>query len=430
MTLKPFERFLHIEISSSQMLFSMTIIALVWANSPLSELYHRIWNYKLTIGLGNYMLSQTLLHWINDGLMAIFFFVIGLEIKREILTGELTTFKKSALPIFAAIGGMAAPGIIFLLLNTHPETAQGWGIVIATDIAFSLGILQLLGRRAPLPLKIFLTVFAIADDIGAVLVIAIFYSSDIYTNLILISLGIWAVLMALGYFRLYSRYLFSIGAFVMWILMLKSGIHPTIAGVLMAFTIPVRKRKLVLKANREIRDALTRLDKQEPVNKKGILTKEQLEAVNDIEESASLIQSPLQHLENKLHGWVSLLIMPLFALANAGVPITPEMFDSFSFSLVIAASLFFGKVIGVSSMSYLAIRTRIGEITGNMGFRHIFGASFLGGVGFTMSLFIANLAFPQNPVYLNAAKAGIIMGSFVSGLAGFLVIRSFCKESD
>ena len=168
MTLKPFERFLHIEISSSQMLFSMTIIALVWANSPLSELYHKIWNYKLTLGLGNYMLSQTLLHWINDGLMAIFFFVIGLEIKREILTGELTTFKKSALPIFAAIGGMAAPGIIFLLLNTHPETAHGWGIVIATDIAFSLGILQLLGRRAPMPLKIFLTVFAIADDIGEI----------------------------------------------------------------------------------------------------------------------------------------------------------------------------------------------------------------------------------------------------------------------
>ncbi len=430
MTFKPFERFLDIEISSSQLLFSMTLIALIWANSPWSDLYHEIWHHQISIGLDSYRLSQSLLHWINDGLMAIFFFVIGLEIKREILVGELTTFKKSALPILAAIGGMAAPGIIFLLLNEYPETARGWGIVIATDIAFSLGILHLLGRRAPLALKLFLTVFAIVDDIGAVLIIAVFYSSDFHTSLLLISLGIWAILMALGYFRLYSRYLFLTGAFVMWVFMLKSGIHPTIAGVLMAFTIPVQKRKVVGQTSVDIRDALTRLNKKDPINKKGILTKEQLEAANDIEESASLVQSPLQHLENKLHGWVSLLIMPLFALANAGVTITPEMFDIFSFSLVIAGSLFFGKVIGVSSMSFLAIRTRIGEMPATISFRHIFGASFLGGVGFTMSLFIANLAFPENSFYLNAAKMGIIMGSLLSGLTGYLVMRSFCKEND
>jgi NhaA family Na+:H+ antiporter len=429
MTLKPFEKFLKIEISGSNLLFGMTFLALLWANSPFSESYHSFWHHKLTIGIGDYILSKSLLLWINDGLMAIFFFVIGLEIKREILIGELTSIRKASLPIFAAIGGMLGPVLIFLLINNRSDTLDGWGIPMATDIAFTLGILHLLGKRVPISLKIFLTAFAIFDDIGAILVIAIFYSSEIEMHLIIYSLAIWLVLLIMGYFKFYSKYIFLIAGFIMWVLMLKSGIHPTIAGILLAFTIPVQQKKKVKEFIGDMQGQIGILCKEEAINEKGFLTREQLDAANDIDDSATEIKSPLQHLETKLHGWVTLIFIPLFALANAGVTFEKEMFSNINLSIAIAVALILGNVIGINLMSILALKLKIADLPENTTFRHIFGVSFLGGVGFTMSLFISNLAFVDE-AFINAAKLGILAGTLVSGVLGYVMIRSLCKKSE
>lgn len=429
MTLKPIEKFLKVELSGSNLLFAMTFLALVWANSPFSESYHELWHHKLTIGIGDFVLSKSLLLWINDGLMAIFFFVIGLEIKREILVGELTSFRKASLPIFAALGGMAGPVIVFLLINNKAETVQGWGIPMATDIAFSLGILQLLGKRAPISLKIFLTAFAIIDDIGAVLVIAIFYSSDIHVNLIIISLSIWLSLLVMGLLKFYSKYIFLIAGFIIWVLLLKSGIHPTLAGIMLAFTIPVQQRKKVKEFMGEIQSSIGILCKEEPANKKGFLTHEQLEAANELDDSATAIKSPLQHLETKLHGWVSMIIIPLFALANAGITFEREMFANINVSLAIALALILGNVAGITLMSFLTLKLKIADLPDNTNFKHIFGMAFLGGVGFTMSLFISNLAFVDEAL-INAAKLGILAGSLVAGILGYTMIRSMCKKCE
>ncbi|MBN1132314.1 MAG: Na+/H+ antiporter NhaA [Bacteroidales bacterium] len=426
MTLKPVEKFLKVEISGSNLLFIMTIVALLWANSPFSESYHSFWQHIITVGVGNIVLSKSILLWINDGLMAIFFFVIGLEIKREIIVGELSSVKKASLPLFAALGGMVGPVIIFLLINNNPETIRGWGIPMATDIAFALGILQLLGKRAPLSLKIFLTAFAIIDDIGGVLVIALFYSMEIKIQLIFYALAIWLVLLILGIFKFYSKYIFLIGGLVIWVLMLKSGLHPTLAGILLAFAIPVQKKKMVRELMNDIRGNMDILSRKEAINEKGFLTKEQLDAANELDDAATAIKSPLQHLETKLHGWVSLIIIPLFALANAGITLNKTMFSNINLSLAIALGLILGKVIGISLISLFSIKLKIAALPEKTTFKHLFGVSFLGGVGFTMSLFICNLAF-IDPALIYSAKLGILAGSLVSGLLGFTIIRSMCK---
>lgn len=429
MTLKPFEKFVKIELSGSNLLFGMTFLALLWANSPFSESYYNVWHHKLTIGIGDFILSKSILQWINDGLMAIFFFVIGLEIKREVLVGELTSMRKASLPIFAAIGGMVGPMLIFLLINNRSETINGWGIPMATDIAFSLGILHLLGKRVPVSIKIFLTAFAIIDDIGAVLVIAIFYSSEIEMHLIVYSLVIWAVLMVMGLFKYYSKYIFLLAGFIIWVLLLKSGIHPTIAGILLAFSIPVQQKKKVRVFIGEMQSQVGILCKEEPINEKGFLTNQQLEAANDIDDSATAIKSPLQHLETKLHGWVSLIIIPLFALANAGVTFEKEMFSNINLSIAIAVALVLGNVIGINIMSFLVLKLKIADLPEKTTFRHIFGVSFLGGVGFTMSLFISNLAFVDD-AFINATKLGILAGTLISGVLGYIMIRSLCKTCE
>jgi len=427
MTLKSIEKFIKVELSGGNLLFAMTLLALLWANSPFSDSYHSFWHHKLTLAVGDFVLSKSLLLWINDGLMAIFFFVIGLEIKREILVGELTSLRKASLPIFAAIGGMIAPIVFFLMINNKTETIDGWGVPMATDIAFTLGILQILGKRAPISLKVFLTAFAIIDDIGAVLVIAIFYSSEIQINLIIYSLAIWLVLLILGIFRFYSKYIFLLAGFVIWVLMLKSGIHPTLAGILLAFTIPVQQKKNVREFIGEIQGKIGILCREDPINNKGFLSQDQLDAANDIDDSATAIKSPLQHLETKLHGWVSFIIIPLFALANAGVTFEGAMFSNFNLSLAIALGLILGKVIGISLLSIISIKLKIADLPDRTTFSHIFGVSFLGGVGFTMSLFISNLAFTDE-AFINAAKLGILGGSLVAGILGFTIIRSMCKE--
>lgn len=420
--LTPFQKFVRIESFSGMLLFSVTIVALVLANSPLAERFQSIWEFKLGVSISSFELIKPLILWVNDGLMAIFFFLIGLEIKRELLIGELNSVKKASFPLFAAIGGMAVPVIVFLIFNQNPESSNAWGIPMATDIAFSLAILTLLGKRVPLGLKIFLTAFAIVDDLGAVMVIAVFYSDSIQWSLVGIALALLAILFFLSYRKIHVKALILAFGIVIWVLFLKAGIHPTIAGVLLAFTVPIRQRinidtyyeKLceIVDDIREIGDA-----------KAPLLTKKQIEGIDDLEDWTDKVQSPLQQLEHRLHNWVAYLIMPIFALSNAGVSFSSDTnLDTF-LGGVIVVSLVTGKLLGITIFSWLGIKLKLAELPEGVNFTHIVGTALLAGVGFTMSIFVANLAFSGNEQLLDSAKAGILVGSLIAGLSGYLVLR-------
>jgi NhaA family Na+:H+ antiporter len=329
--INPFRRFLHIEASGGILLLFFTIIALVWANSSWGHYYHEFWEYHLTIGIGNFELSKSLLHWINDGLMVIFFFVVGLEIKRELIAGELSSVKQASLPIAAAIGGMILPALIFVLVNTNSATEGGWGIPMATDIAFSLGVLGLLGRRVPLSLKVFLVAFAIVDDIGAVMVIALFYSDDIHWNYLLIGFGLFLLLLIFN--KIDIRYIpaYMIVGWVIWFMFLKSGIHPTIAGVLIAFSIPMNRKIDVYTFRKKMDENLTVFCPTDDCRNEITLSNQQLASIDNMEDELERVQSPVQSLEHTLHRFVTFVVMPLFALTNAGVIFkTSGFFDFFS----------------------------------------------------------------------------------------------------
>ena len=425
----PFQKFAKIESLSGILLFIATIIALIWANSPYQDLYKNLWQTKIGFSTEVFSLNKPLILWINDGLMAIFFFLIGLELKRELLIGELDTPKKAAFPIFAAIGGMLIPVMIFLFLNKNPETSSGWGIPMAADIAFTLAILNVLGKRVPLSLKIFLTAFAIIDDIGAVMVIAIFYSAGIKWGLLGIAIGLIVFLSWLSYKRLHSRYLFLTISVIVWLLFLKSGIHPTVAGVLLAFTVPIRQKMKVTTYASKLMD-ISRAIKAGTDDKSFVLTKKQIAHIDNLEQISDNVQSPLQQLEHRLHNWVAYLIVPLFALSNAGVSFSSGMNVETPLIINTAISLVIGNFIGVSVLSYLSLRFGITQLPNNTRFIHILGIAFLAGVGFTMSIFIANLAFVVDPNYIDSAKIGILTGSFVSGISGFLLLRFTSKANN
>lgn len=420
--ISPFQKFVRIEGLSGILLFSATIIALFWANGPFGEQYRSLWQYKIAFGTKDLMLNKPLILWVNDGLMAVFFFLIGLEIKRELVIGELNSVKKASFPIVAAIGGMTIPVFLYLILNRDPEATPGWGIPMAADIAFSLAILNLLGKRVPIGLKVFLTAFAIIDDIGAVLVIAVFYSAGINWGLILIALTLLAILGWLAYRQIFAKYLILFFGIIIWVLFLKAGIHPTIAGVLLAFTVPIRQKIDV----KTYTDRLCKIvDDIENSADNGIpiLTGEQIEKIDDLEDWTSKVQSPLQHLEHRLHNWVAYFIMPVFALANAGVVFNSELNMDYTIILNVALSLFVGNAVGVSLISLLGLALKFTALPAHMKIRHLIGVSFLAGVGFTMSIFIANLAFSGSPEYIDSAKIGILAGSFISGLTGYLMLR-------
>ncbi len=422
----PFQRFFRIEAAGGIVLLVSTVIALVWANSPWAHLYHEFWeSNKLTLGVGNFEISKTFHHWINDGLMAIFFFVVGLEIKREMLTGELSSMKKASLPIAAAIGGMIVPALFYVVLNKNPETSGGWGIPMATDIAFSLGILTLLGKRVPLALKVFLVAFAIVDDLGAVLIIAFFYTSDLQVNFLLYGLGIYLFLILFNRIGIRAVYPYMALGWVIWYFFLQSGIHPTIAGVLIAFTIPINRKIRIATFRQGIdcnlqqfnTDSTTTVDDKKPLNH------EQLAAIDNMQTEIKKVQSPLQYLEHFLHGFVTFIVMPVFAIANAGVAFHGSIADVFSsLSLQIEVSLIFGKVLGILLFSYLSVKLGIAVLPKNTKWMNIIGLGLLGGMGFTMSLFIADLAFVSSH-HLDPAKIGILIGSLISGIAGYIVLR-------
>ncbi|MBI9066167.1 MAG: Na+/H+ antiporter NhaA [Salinivirgaceae bacterium] len=422
--IKPFERFFKTESSGSILLFIATITALIIANSPLFELYDSILHQPLKIGFQDFKLEKPLILWINDGLMAIFFFVIGLEIKREILVGELNNIQKASLPIFGALGGMIIPVLLFLALQYGKTGIEGWGIPMATDIAFTLGILKILGKRIPIGLTIFLTAFAIVDDIGAVLVIALFYSANIKWALVLIALALWLILFLFGWFKIYSKYLFYIFGFAIWVLFLKSGIHPTIAGILVAFSFPVRRKIKTYKFYKEAKESLEEFRCNED-DIPEFLTEKQRGAIFDLESMIDKTISPLQQLEHKLHGWVVYFIMPIFAFANAGVHFSGEILP---LSWNISISMILGKSIGVALFAFLAIKLNLAKLPENVNFSQIIGVAFLGGLGFTMALFISGLAY-TDPLLINGSKTGILIGSLLAGLIGYLILRFSTKKS-
>lgn len=420
--ISPFQKFVKIESFSGILLFSATIIAMIWANSPFAESYTDLWGFKLGITSETFELEKPLILWINDGLMALFFLLIGLEIKRELVIGELNTWKKASFPLFAAIGGMFAPLLVFLALNTNPETQGGWGIPMATDIAFTLAIIKLLGKSVPLSLKIFLTAFAIVDDLGAILVIALFYSGGIEWVKIMYAFALFAIPALLAWRGYYFKYLTLIIGIIVWYLFLKAGIHPTIAGVMIAFTIPIRKKINLANFKTELTRISHSIVKEDNPNNP-ILTKNQLCEIDNLEELTEKFNSPLQHMEHKLHSLSAYFIMPVFALANAGVVFSSDMYLDFSLILNITLALFVGKLIGISTLSYLSIKLGIAELPDNVKFPQIIGVAILAGVGFTMSIFIGNLAFTEAPKYIDSAKVGIIVGSIISGIVGFLILK-------
>lgn len=420
--LSPFQKFVNLQSSSGILLLATTIIALIWANSAFSESYLSFWNYEIGIVTDGFELKKPLILWVNDGLMAIFFFLIGLEIKREFLIGELNSTKKVMFPLFGAIGGIALPVVLYIILNQNPDTLKGWGIPMATDIAFALAILKVLGNRVPLSLKIFLTAFAIVDDLAAVLVIAIFYSSSLNLILLAYALGILAVVYFLSYKGFYFEFFTIVVGFVIWLLFLKAGLHPTLAGILMAFAIPVRQKISTHEFTDQL-DTVVKKIKDSTILQKPVLSVEQLHLIEDLEGWSDKYRSPLQHLEHKLHNWVAYLVIPIFALANAGVAISGGEGLETVLIVNIMVCLIIGKSIGISVVIFLARKLKIIEVPADITNKQIIGVSFLAGIGFTMAIFIAGLAFSSSPEYIDSAKIGILIGSFISAIIGYGILR-------
>jgi len=421
----PIQEFLHQQASGGILLIIATVIALAWANSPFSESYHHLWHTYVKIDIGGIGLNYSLHHWINDGLMVIFFFVVGLEIKRELMVGELSTAKKAALPIAAALGGMIFPALIYTIFNLGSESASGWGIPMATDIAFVVGILALLGKRVPLALKIFILALAIVDDLGAVLVIAIFYTSNISLTSLMIAGGLIVLLIAMNRLGVRSLLMYTFVGVALWLAFLKSGVHATVAGVLLAFTIPVSSRINTMKFKKETESLIKDFDNAGEHGEDVLTNSERMSIVDKIENNCEKILTPLQRFEHGLHPWVSFFIMPVFALANAGVTIGSGLSSALTHpvSIGIILGLFIGKQIGIFGFSYLAVKLKLASEPEGVSWKKIYAASVLAGIGFTMSLFIANLAF-TSPELLNISKVGILAGSLLSGSVGFIILKS------
>jgi NhaA family Na+:H+ antiporter len=428
--LTPLQKFIKVESFSGVLLFGATIIALIWVNSPFGNYYNELWQIKLGFSFHDFELRKPLILWVNDGLMAIFFFLIGLELKRELLIGEINTIKKASFPLIAALGGVLVPIAVYLMLNQNPETLKGWGIPMATDIAFALAILSLLGNRVPLSLKIFLTAFAIIDDIAAVLVIAIFYSTSIKWLLIIYAL---LLILFLGFLTIkgkYSKELSVPVAIIVWLLFLKSGIHPTIAGVLLAFTIPIRQKVNFGLFSNLLSSISNKIIGEKSFQKERILSKDQLVQIENLEELTEKVRSPLQYLEHQLHNWSAYFILPVFALANAGVAISTDTNFDKTLLFNIAISLFVGKFLGVALASYLGVKLKITELPSGVNFKHILGVAAIAGVGFTMSIFIDNLAFAGDTLRIDTIKIGIILGSLISGIVGFIILKTVSKSDN
>jgi len=411
----PFVSFAKMEAASGILLVASTIAALVWANSPWAGSYNTIWNAPVSIGFGPFALTETRREWINDGLMPVFFFLVGLEIKREVLIGELSSLRQAAFPVISAVGGAIVPALLYLLIAHGQGVQQGWAVPMATDIAFVIGVLALLGRRVPASLKVFVTAVAIADDLLAVLVIALLYTQQIHV----IHLAFGAAGLALCFVanRLGVRQpaIYAIIGVFVWYGVLQSGVHATIAGVLLALTIPARTyvdRESFLKRSRWLIDRYEAAPPDSP---------EAHSAVHGMASQLELVESPLQRIEHFLHPWVTFIILPLFAIANLGVPILGNVAAAVRHpvSLGVAIGLFAGKPIGVWLSARMSAKLGLATAPADLSWGDLFGAAWLCGIGFTMSLFIATLAFADQTL-LHMAKFGVLAGSLASGLCASL----------
>ncbi|MEQ9318659.1 MAG: Na+/H+ antiporter NhaA [Polyangiaceae bacterium] len=422
--MKPLQVFAQNKLAGAGLLMLATVIAMVWANSPWAEDYHHLLHLEVGVSFGTAKLAKTLHHWINDGLMGIFFFLVGLEIKRELLTGELSTVRKATLPAIGAIGGMVLPAALYAVLNTTPPASAGWGIPMATDIAFALGVLALLGDRVPLGLRVFLTALAIVDDIGAVLVIALFYTANL--SWVALGLGFVCLVMSvmmnlLGVRNPVPYFLVGTAA---WLGFLQSGVHATIAAILMAFTIPARTRidggAFITRLERltlRLKDAGIPADME-------MNTNEQQHIFEKMNENIDLASAPLQRIEHAIEGMVTFLVLPIFALANAGVSLGSGLGEAFASPVVlgIVGGLFIGKTVGVSLAAYIAVKVGIADLPKGVGWRQLIGVGMLAGIGFTLALFVASLAF-DDPALVETSKVGILSASALSATIGLLFLR-------
>jgi NhaA family Na+:H+ antiporter len=430
----------HIEENTNPglLLIIVAIITIIISNSPLHHWYQSLLNITVNLGINDYNFfnhkgnSFTLHQFVNDAIMTFFFFAVGLEIKREILIGELSSFRQALLPIIAACGGMIMPIIIFYTFGKvggfSNEALNGFAIPMATDIAFSIGVLSLLGKRVPISLKVFLLALAIVDDIGGIIVIAMFFSQLDSTSLmyILIACIAFTFLIIGNKKHINSKGYYAFFGIIIWYCFLQAGIHPTIAGVLVSFTVPARPHLNLNVFTKKIETELVAIH-QSTVddNESMLLNNNQIEHLNNIESVSEHAISPLQDFENNLHTFINFFVMPVFAFANAGIKITITNVETMpNICLAVIISLFLGKLTGIFSFTWLAIKLKISSLPKDMSWKNLLGISILGGIGFTVALFLASLSYPIDSSFLNQAKLGIIIGSLISGIAGYLVLKS------
>jgi Na+:H+ antiporter, NhaA family len=428
--LRPFQAFAENKTAGSILLLLCTVAALVLANSRWADAYTAFWHTDLTIRLGPWTLEHDLHFWVNDLLMAVFFFVVGLEIKREVLVGELASMQQAALPIAAAVGGVIGPAALYLMLNATGPGARGWGIPMATDIAFALGFMMLLGRRVPIGLKVFLTALAIVDDIAAVLVIAVFYTVQI-DGIALAGAGIClAVLFTIGRLGARRPLTYAIGGMLLWLLVLASGVHATVAGVALALAIPSRTPLDFQQFIARTRSVLAHAERAADAGHHPVMNEEQLAAMHALEEACEKVQPPLHRMEHALHPWVAFVIMPVFALANAGLVLSGDIGAALTHpvALGIMAGLVLGKPLGVMLASWLAVRAGLASLPSGVTWRHIHGAGWLAGIGFTMSLFVAGLAFTDSAL-LATAKLGVMIASACAAIVGCALLVQAHRSS-
>lgn len=423
--------FLESQTSGGLVLLICTVIALVVANVPALQHLQELWHVEAGISIGNFKIEMSVMHWINDALMAVFFFVVGLEIKREMLVGELSSVKKATLPIFAALGGMLVPAAIYAIFNHGTPTSNGWGIPMATDIAFAVGVISILGKRCPSALKIFLLALAIVDDLGAIIVLALFYPSHELNFVFMgLALVVFLILILFNKMKVNSPYVYMMFGLVLWYFVFRSGIHATIAGVLLAITIPSKTTINEVRFFVKVKHLLEKFKENGNSEVEVLANPKQMEVIHDINEEVDAINPLMHRFESALHPISHFLIIPLFALANAGVTLDGSILQMSPMPAVVPGIFFgllLGKPIGITLFSYISVKTRLAELPGGVPWKQIFAIGMVAGIGFTMSIFVDNLAF-SDPVHLNLGKAAILVTSFVSAICGMLAVLLTTKK--
>jgi NhaA family Na+:H+ antiporter len=430
----PFQAFIAEQTTTSIALIICTVLALALANSPLAHDYEALFETTLGVVYSDWSLIMPLRHWINEGLMALFFFLLGLEIKRELLVGELNAGRRAITVIAAALGGMLVPATIFFMLNAGGEFAHGWGIPMATDTAFAVGILALLDKRIPSAALTFLVALAIIDDLGAILVIAVFYSDGTSVARLAVAAGILLALIACNALGIRRPAIYVLGGVLVWAALLGSGVHATVAGVLVAATVPARPKRhpgWFLQRTRRLVSRFQRIENDSTQSQPMLGQEEQHLIAEDVREAAELATTPLRRWEHALEHPVALLVLPVFALANAGITVdidTAATLWTDTLVIGIVLGLVVGKGLGIPLLTWLVTRLKLGELPPDVNMRHIVGVGLLGGMGFTMSIFIARLGFNTEPEAMQAAKIGILLASLIAGLAGYCWLRLCCKR--